>query len=771
VNNLGSILALTFIILLPLYYFAMPLNYASKKNLSLTKERMAVALKEGNNSFYPLTFDLEFYKEHPAVIPMWSKISIPYADFKGIMQAHELWPADGSNVKWSSILPKWGLGEFRLEKHGKENSKWVNFHPEANKCKIDAAFHPSGEASNRSIFKLPSQDDAGWVFLEDGKRRSESTTDSHKPSKQPKCSSSSLDSLDHSSSSSSLPSSASTLDRPEAQSEATTPVAHTDVFSSSMLINESLLCELESGRDMSLSEESQVGRLLKAVARPEPDCSDVKTVSISARASKNKKSAKWLFLAHSEVEDEKASPTVLKKRASVIDWAAGFIKASQNAFSKLIRKKPTAFKGAVLKSKITKVVLSVADSLHFKSLFRLSNTSMRLFKKESRALDLNFSFAPEPQMRAAIEAEHVEATYYTGVPLAGSNGPIKSLIYAANISDIICRDYDRLVASGELHVWPLACNVGQEEARTVILSNDWGGSCEKFTVHPIDTLRPNSAALQSIFCSAEAERVDEQTKKISGCYENFRIELSKVHGLGDLDKNVMVQVGQRHALIPKHTVPATWTYVEVDSMDEFYSTKYAGPNGDPIERIALRAALPPGCAMLACRGGECLGISCGSASFPFRRPVPVDKDKAPSPSIWPLRVVVSADLLSLCNLVGHPGQATCNCQWGRNEASGFKLAASDPLTYPCPLRTKDSEAEDLAAFKAKPGKDPRPVNGVSAEPLFPFKDFLHVFPPPLHVFLGTVNFELGQIKKVSQCASHRLVAAHCCTLYLGNIGV
>jgi hypothetical protein len=111
--------------------------------------------------------------------------------------------------------------------------------------------------------------------------------------------------------------------------------------------------------------------------------------------------------------------------------------------------------------------------------------------------------------------------------------------------------------------------------------------------------------------------------------------------------------------------------------------------------------------------------------------------------------VVSADLLSLCNLVGHPGQATCNCQWGRNEASGFKLAASDPVEYPCPLRTKDSEAEDLAVFKAKTGKDPRPVNGVSAEPLFPFKDFLHVFPPPLHVFLGTVNFELGQIKKVS----------------------
>ena len=50
------------------------------------------------------------------------------------------------------------------------------------------------------------------------------------------------------------------------------------------------------------------------------------------------------------------------------------------------------------------------------------------------------------------------------------------LIYAANISDVICRDYDRLEANGELHVWPFLCNIGRPDAsRTILLSNDWGG--------------------------------------------------------------------------------------------------------------------------------------------------------------------------------------------------------------------------------------------------------------------------------------------------------
>ena len=142
---------------------------------------------------------------------------------------------------------------------------------------------------------------------------------------------------------------------------------------------------------------------------------------------------------------------------------------------------------------------------------------------------------------------------------------------------------------------------------------------KKITVRPIDTHRPNSSALQSICCSAEAERVDEQTKKISGCYENFHVGLSYVQGLGDLDKKFLIQIGQRHALIPKHTVPAAWTYVEVDSLDLFYSTKYAGPDGTPSERVARRAALAPGSAVLVCRGGEffvwcwCCDISVSTA--------------------------------------------------------------------------------------------------------------------------------------------------------------
>ena len=85
----------------------MPLNYAAKKNLALTKERMAVVLK-GTNSFYPLTLDIDFYKAHPAVISIWSKISVPYADFKCLLAevgsasafhvALQLFPFDGLSL-------------------------------------------------------------------------------------------------------------------------------------------------------------------------------------------------------------------------------------------------------------------------------------------------------------------------------------------------------------------------------------------------------------------------------------------------------------------------------------------------------------------------------------------------------------------------------------------------------------------------------------------------------------------------------------------------
>ena len=72
---------------------------------------------------------------------------------------------------------------------------------------------------------------------------------------------------------------------------------------------------------------------------------------------------------------------------------------------------------------------------------------------------------------------------------------------------------------------------------------------------------------------------------------------------------------------------------------------------------------------------------------------------------------------ALVNIVGHPGQSSNNCIWHRTSSAQFKLTASDPVAHTFPLRTVQSEAEDLAAFQAKTGKDPTPVHGVSQPPL------------------------------------------------------
>jgi len=82
-----------------------------------------------------------------------------------------------------------------------------------------------------------------------------------------------------------------------------------------------------------------------------------------------------------------------------------------------------------------------------------------------------------------------------------------------------------------------------------------GGGFEKFTVHLLNTKKPCSVKGQSIFCSAQPQRTDEASKKISDSYENFEQELSYVPGIEDLNCNAVVRLGNMHAVVPKHTLP------------------------------------------------------------------------------------------------------------------------------------------------------------------------------------------------------------------------
>jgi len=173
--------------------------------------------------------------------------------------------------------------------------------------------------------------------------------------------------------------------------------------------------------------------------------------------------------------------------------------------------------------------------------------------------------------------------------------------------------------------------------------------------------------------------------------------------------------------------------------------KYGGADLSPNERSYVRASQPEKSATFVVYDGQCLGIRAGAATF--RELISVDIAMPPQPEIFCVRYYATADLLSLCVLIGNPGQAPHSCCYCRCSAADFKLTADDPAHPGFELRTRESQAADLRAFQAQIQWNTKPVNGVS-RPLLTSVHFLRVVMPTLHVVvLGPVNEVVARVSQ------------------------
>ena len=121
----------------------------------------------------------------------------------------------------------------------------------------------------------------------------------------------------------------------------------------------------------------------------------------------------------------------------------------------------TMFGAAKIKSGVSKVVLTVAQTLRLQSRLGLSHTGLRVLRRELKEVGAEIAVASEHTMHAVLSKTALECKYYQGVELEGSKGdPLKCLVYCANICDAVARDLDTHQANGDMKKWPFTHHAG-----------------------------------------------------------------------------------------------------------------------------------------------------------------------------------------------------------------------------------------------------------------------------------------------------------------------
>ena len=234
-------------------------------------------------------------------------------------------------------------------------------------------------------------------------------------------------------------------------------------------------------------------------------------------------------------------------------------------------------------------------------------------------------------------------------------------------------------------------------------------------------------------------------------WKNYACCLNFVDGFSELaSSNVaLVQVGGKHAVLPKHTTRQASLPVAVElSADaaQAFKARAVAVAGSSAEFEAERADAPHNSAELVHHNGVCLGVRAGTVCMTFRGD---DVPAAAMSTATVLEVVcyASMDLLALAAATGMEGQSACNCCWCRLTAARFAEVARGSSCAPCaPTRTPESQGEDAAAHAvavvravAKGNKCmPAGVNGVKEPSLLPI-DPKRIIPPYLHLVLGLTN--------------------------------
>ena len=116
---------------------------------------------------------------------------------------------------------------------------------------------------------------------------------------------------------------------------------------------------------------------------------------------------------------------------------------------------------AIFKNRPHKVVLTAEQSLQLQSALHLSHSGVRELRRQAKEVDLPFKIASKSKMQEERAKYHVDSAYYEGVLLDGSKGKVISLVFAANVADIVARDTDRLVATDTYFEWKFKCNEGR----------------------------------------------------------------------------------------------------------------------------------------------------------------------------------------------------------------------------------------------------------------------------------------------------------------------
>jgi len=413
----------------------------------------------------------------------------------------------------------------------------------------------------------------------------------------------------------------------------------------------------------------------------------------------------------------------------------------------LMRNTAGISRAAVAKSGMSSRILTVEETVRFQTRSGLSHTRLRDIRKDFNASEYPIKFAPESKILKWAADLYIPASHIEGAALAGSKGTVNCLVYHVHsAAEAAARDLDVNFKNKTYKPCAFQCDNDSElPVISFMYMNDWGGKSDKHVLRLLDVKKSNSPTHCTIIGSAETMRADDSMKP-SGCWENFDFVLSRIDGLIDFESNLILQLGDRNVLFPRHTKPDIWSWQLVSEAERgaFFAAPY-GSGSTVIEKAAFRAGLPAGSATLVVVGSECLGIRSGPASFPFRKAVKVDTTTAPAPVLFSTSLYTSADLLSLTVVIGDQGQAGCSCPLCRGNASKFKEMALDP-SVPCELRTAATQAADYSSYLSSAVKINN-FNGVSYPSLLPNMNFNKIIPPVLHLILGLVNDQMQYMWK------------------------
>ena len=409
----------------------------------------AQKLKEAD-VWFPLTMCKEWISLNSNLLFIWDFLSLSIGDFSEIVTSNSLWNGSGRQ-SWVKVFSEWGLDTIpKLENHNK--IKWANFFGAGSKKAVKQ--FAIGESGVRvpSWFTLPTpqnQDGFKYQIAAEKKRgRVEGGLSEHfeaavSPRRRVRGATESL--------------------TPATESQSPAPIAIVPapmgLSNTLSVFNEAALAAfLEPKREELLSRKDteSLRKLFQALSKP------VKQTGLrvlTSPAGFRGKGNTWVSIPHPTAKDSQASRSVLSRRSGSLAWLATQLGAAERATLKFVCDN----KLDISSLPCAKVVLTPAQCIDIQATLRLSNSGVRTLAKVLKDCGVNAIFASAAKMKSLSDDWIIEACYYSGVMLDASKGgeTISTLVYTANVFDMIARDLDILFSIRLFHQWEFDCFKGK----------------------------------------------------------------------------------------------------------------------------------------------------------------------------------------------------------------------------------------------------------------------------------------------------------------------